>query len=87
MVKTFMKNPLVISAVQWTGNYDEIAEFIGYAPAIVPFINGTSPQELMIKTLEGDHIASMADWVIKGIKGEFYPCKPDVFSDSYTEVL
>lgn len=38
---------------------------------------------LRIRTLEGDHTASPGDWVIRGLKGEFYPCKPDVFSRSY----
>ena len=41
---------------------------------------------LIIPTLEGDHTANPGDWIIKGIKGEFYPCKPDVFEKSY-EVL
>lgn len=37
----------------------------------------------IIKTLEGDHLASFGDWVIKGVKGEFYPCKPDIFEKTY----
>jgi len=41
---------------------------------------------LVIKTLEGDMIASAGDWIIKGIKGEFYPCKPDIFEASYEPV-
>jgi hypothetical protein len=42
-------------------------------------------RSLSIRTLEGDHTASMGDWVIKGIKGEFYPCKPDIFEMTYEE--
>jgi hypothetical protein len=38
---------------------------------------------LMIKTLEGDFTASPGDWIIKGVKGEFYPCKPDIFEATY----
>lgn len=36
-----------------------------------------------IPTLEGDHIANIGDWIIKGVKGEFYPCKPDIFAATY----
>ena len=41
---------------------------------------------LLIRTLEGDHIASVGDYIIKGIKGEIYPCKPDIFEKTYEEV-
>jgi len=41
---------------------------------------------LMIKTLEGEHFASWGDYIIKGIKGEFYPCKPDIFKLTYDKV-
>lgn len=40
-----------------------------------------------IKTMEGDLIVSDKDWIIKGIKGEFYPCKPDIFEATYDEVI
>lgn len=43
----------------------------------------SEPQELYIKTLEGEMIAKKNDYIIKGIKGEFYPCKPDIFEASY----
>ena len=39
--------------------------------------------EITIPTLEGDHIAKHGDWIIKGVKGEFYPCKPDIFAATY----
>ena len=42
--------------------------------------------DLMIRTLEGDMRADDGDWIIKGIKGEFYPCKPDIFESSYEAV-
>jgi hypothetical protein len=42
--------------------------------------------ELTIPTLEGNHIAKHGDWIIKGIKGEFYPCKPDIFEMTYDRV-
>jgi hypothetical protein len=45
--------------------------------------NEKSPHEIQISTLEGIMTASMGDWIIKGIKGEFYPCKPDIFEATY----
>lgn len=41
---------------------------------------------LKIQTLEGDVIARIDDWIIKGVKGEFYPCKPDIFKETYERV-
>ena len=41
---------------------------------------------LVIRTLEGEHIASIGDYIIKGVKGEFYPCKPDIFHKTYEKV-
>ena len=42
--------------------------------------------KLMVKTLEGEHIISKNDWIIKGVKGELYPCKPDIFEMTYEKV-
>ena len=42
---------------------------------------------VIIPTLEGEHIASWGDWIIEGIAGEFYPCKPDIFNKTYEEVV
>lgn len=83
MIKKYRKKPVVIEAVQWTGkNYEEIAKFMDY--------NGIDDTEggavLIIETLEGDHRVSVGDYIIKGIKNEFYPCKPDIFSKTYDEV-
>lgn len=43
--------------------------------------------ELKIETLEGDMIANKGDYIIEGVKGEFYPCKPDIFKETYEEVI
>lgn len=45
-----------------------------------------APEYLVIKTLEGNHRADIGDWIIRGVAGEFYPCKPDIFKASYREV-
>ena len=57
-----------------------IIEFTNYNASVY---NG----ELNIHTLEGNMIASVGDWIIKGVKGEFYPCKPDIFENTYEEVF
>jgi hypothetical protein len=50
---------------------------VGYTP---------SDGRLYIPTLEGTHAADPGDWIIRGVKGEFYPCKPDIFAATYDEV-
>jgi hypothetical protein len=77
----FRKKPVVIEAVQFDGTYKCFIE------DIEPFCEGnTGPfvlDKFTIHTLEGNHTASPGDWIIKGIKGEFYPCKPDIFEATY----
>ena len=79
----FRKKPVVIDAVQWTGkNYDEVSTF-AYDSERTVFIGENN---LIITTLEGDMIANVGDWIIKGVKGELYPCKPDIFEETYEQV-
>lgn len=75
----YRKKPVVIEAVQWTGNnHAEMCEFIDpEAFEIIPNVG------LVIHTLEGDHHASPGDYIIRGVNGEFYPCKPDIFEKTY----
>lgn len=76
-IRMFRKKPVVIEAVQFkNGNFDEIEKFVGGDAA---FSNG----KLIVATLEGPLNASNEDWIIKGVKGEFYPCKPDIFAATY----
>lgn len=79
MARAYRKKPVVVEAVQWTGeNHAEMREFIDpEAFEIIPRIG------LVIHTLEGDHHASPGDYIIKGVNGEFYPCKPDIFAKTY----
>lgn len=75
----YRKKPVVIEAVQWTGNNrDELVRFMG----VVGFTGGNPT----ISTMEGELTASVGDWIIKGVKGEFYPCKPDIFAATYDPV-
>ncbi len=83
MVKDYMKKQVMIQAMVWNGsNVEELDSFMesdGYH-----FDDGDF--DLYIETLEGDHKATKGDYIIKGVKGEFYPCKPDIFEMSYEEV-
>jgi len=83
--QTFRKKPVVIEAMQFTGyNAGEVAEWIsGNGEVTIESDENGSWEKLTIHTLEGDMVATREDWVIKGIKGEFYPCKPDIFLDTY----
>ena len=79
MTKRYRKKPVVIEAVQYNGkNKVEVQIFMGrYLDEF--------PKGLKIPTLEGDMFASVGDYIIKSVKGEFYPCKPDIFEQTYEE--
>lgn len=81
----YRKKPVVIEAIQWKPHLPRAYE--NNYPEIVAFCNGNCRLDnlygLFIKTMEGELHASPLDWIIKGIKGEFYPCKPDIFEETY----
>lgn len=90
----FRKKPVVIDAVQWTGtNLFEIVELeSGGRPLLTcdtareaweHYETHVAKHGLTIKTLEGVMAASVGDWIIKGVQGECYPCKPDIFAMTY----
>lgn len=85
LMPRFRKKPVEIEAMQYDGT-DESQR------AIVNWTNGRAEgwidheYHLVIRTLEGDMRASSGDWVIRGVKGEFYPCKPDIFEATYDPV-
>lgn len=87
MIKTYVKKPVVVEAVKWTGtNVDEIEGFCKNECSIeIEDCGGSTKigEQVTIHTLEGDMIASKGDYIIKGVNGEFYPCKPDVFAKTY----
>lgn len=77
------KKPVTIECMKWNGvNFDEIKEFCGDVAEFHSCVE-SGCDELFIKTLEGNHRASAGDYIIKGVKGEFYPCKPDIFEQTY----
>jgi hypothetical protein len=81
----YRKKPVVIEAVEWTGkNFNKIQEFTGSEAEIIKMSSGEA--ELVIRTLEGRMTATKGDYIIKGVQGEFYPCKPDIFDQTYEKV-
>ncbi|WP_206424550.1 hypothetical protein [Delftia lacustris] len=95
-VAQFRKRPVTISAIQWTGkNLREVITFTDGPPetrgthagmAWEAYTDLVERDGLMIYTLEGKMHASVGDWIIRGVKGEHYPCKPDIFAETYEPV-
>lgn len=95
----YRKKPIVIEAIQlrWD-TWNDICEFVtpNYFGKVVylddktfevlPMDKTSKTIGMIIKTLEGDHVARENDWIIKGVNGEFYPCKPDIFEATYEKV-
>lgn len=78
----FKKKPVVIEAVQFDGT-DKSVEWL--LPQLTSGQIGRSSCHLHIKTLEGVMTADIGDWIIQGVNGEFYPCKPDIFEKTYED--
>ncbi len=84
-MQKFVKKPVVIEAIQYDGaNITEIETFVGGKLPTV--MNSNKDTQLVVSTLEGDMKISKKEYVIKGVNGEFYPCKPDVFEKTYDVV-
>ena len=87
MIKSYRKKPVVIEAVEWSG--DNFAEVHSFTKSQSEMVDG----ELVIFTLEdginktAKHVATVGDMVIRGIQGEFYFCKPDIFNETYSEIF
>lgn len=77
----YRKKPVIIEAIQWTGENPK--DCMKFCSSGVADVNNDT---ILIKTLEGTMMASKNDFIIKGIKGEFYPCKPDIFEQTYEKV-
>jgi hypothetical protein len=83
MAQKFKKKPVVIEAVQWTGQNQ--FEIMNFCKTCYLTSSGTV-KDLYIDTLEGDMLANEGDYIIKGVAGEFYACKPDIFALTYENV-
>ena len=82
----FRKLPVVIEAVQWfkAGDHPEVVPLpLDHAAEI----HAIWPSDFgWVQTLEGGHVVTPGDWIVRGVKGELYPCKPDIFEATYEPV-
>lgn len=83
----YRKKPVEIEAIQYLPheNCREVGKFMGFDGD--DMCDETENVEYAIETLEGVMMAQPGDWIIRGVKGEFYPCKPDIFEQTYEKVL
>lgn len=80
----YRKRPVVIEAIRFVGsNFADVIEFTGYKP---DFGSDQYHDTIVIETLEGDMEAHAGDWIIRGVKGELYPCRNDIFAETYEAV-
>ena len=87
MPNKYRKRPVIIKAVQWTGdNIEAIRELTVDSPTKRNLHLDLDENCLFIETLEGTMKANLNDYIIKGVQGEFYPCKPDIFEQTYEKV-
>ena len=89
-VMKYRKKPVVIEAIQWNGaNFEEVKRFVGdslnYSICDTAWKVGKGAPHVSIgiSTLEGLMQVTKGDYIIKGVNGEFYPCKPDIFEKTY----
>jgi hypothetical protein len=103
MAKKYRKKPVEIDAMQWDGSAaaatpiidwvlagDGTANYYDPQPATKAkgrVVRDAVPALLVIRTLEGSMQATPGDFIIRGVQGEFYPCKPDIFKQTYEEVI
>lgn len=91
MIKKYRKKPVEIEALKFDGNKKSVQELCiwidkedKYGEIFIDY--RYTPPVVSINTLEGKMIVGIGDYIIKGINGEFYPCKPDIFKNTYEEV-
>ena len=82
----YKKKPVTVRAIQWDGTKEMAQELL-----TIPGLNGfTAPEQdgfrFRINTLEGRMTVSPGDFIIQGVQGEYYPCKPDIFHQSYEKL-
>ena len=85
MIKKYRKKPVVVEAVQFLATRESFDEILAMG------LRNWKPGKMgtdtfIIETLEGDHLARKVDYIVKGVKGEFYPCKPNIFHSTCEEV-
>lgn len=91
----FRKKPVVVDAIRFVGITDPVEKGSAGVAALIAWVRagggaaewhqpqGDAPEHVTIETLEGTMTANVGDWIIRGVAGEFYPCKPDIFAATY----
>lgn len=86
----YKKRPVVVDAIQWIGDIEEIFDWMDITTdgngTGLTYVDDGSGSHLRVHTLEGSLTVSLFDWIICGIEGELYPCKPDIFNKTYEAV-
>lgn len=82
----FRKKPVVIEAIRWDNSTEAWSEVCASTVGSEDVVFLNNDGTLDIGTLEGRMTAQVGDWIIKGVKGEIYPCKPDIFAATYEAV-
>lgn len=77
----YRKKPVIIEAIQYIGTDENKIKLYHFMNRQIYYVDEN--EDLIIKTLEGDMIANIGDYIIKGVHGEYYPCKPDIFKKTY----
>jgi hypothetical protein len=87
-MKKYIKKPIIVEAIQYDGfNFIEIFTWVYPSRSMIPIpenVIGTT--QLIVRTLEGDMKANIGDYIIKGINGEFYPCRKVIFEKTYEQL-
>jgi len=87
MFKKYKKVPIVVNAIQFTNeNKNSVYKFLQTIRANVYHKGDENSPQLIIPTLEGEMTASIGDYIIQGINGELYPCKPEIFDKTYIPI-
>lgn len=82
----YQKKPVIVEAVQYTGTNESAREIERFVNDYSTLNYDEVANKYYVKTLEGQLYVDIGDYIIKGIKGEFYPCKPDIFKETYERV-
>lgn len=87
-IRMYRKKPVVIEALEYTGyNLEDIKKWNDEIYESAANVDGEFVKQLFIPTLEGEMTAQLGDFIIKGVQGECYPCKPDIFEQTYEQVF
>lgn len=80
--KSYRKKPVEVQAIRWDGEHETLEHITHWNPAVSMAYDGV----LYVPTLEGTMICSLGNWIIRGVRGEIYPCDREIFQMTYDEI-